>query len=490
MAQRDQKQKRGRKGIGETSQSFYINIAILLTLNLLIKPIYILGIDAQVQNSLGENVYGLFFTLLSFGMLFQIILDPGILNYNNQLISKNTKDVSALFSSIAGSKILLIVVFLGIISLFGIPFGYTQNHLPVLFGVSLILILTSFLNYLRSHFSALGRYKYEGLFSGLDKFLMILIIGYFLYVRDEMTLEIFILGQIGALLTSCFVFVLFLKQLFELRIKFSIKETVELVRKTLPYALVLLLMTIYTRVDSIMLDQLVDDDNYSVGLYATGYRLLDAANMIGILFAMLMLPMFSKLINERSQLLPLVESITRLLFVICTIITSLCWVYSEDIIDLIYKNTTPQHYKVFKYLMVGFWAMCMSNIYGCLFLAKGTLNKINMLFVVGIVINLLLNFYWIPQEQSFGAVKATIITQFFVFLGQFLLAHKSFHFQFSIKKAVFYLFIVGLIFGLIYLFDQYISWYWLIEALLISFLAIGLSFLCGFLRSPLEWRKG
>ena len=179
---------------GENSLSFYKNIAILLFLNLLIKPIYILGIDAQVQNSLGESTYGIFYTLFSFCMLFQIILDPGILNYNNQLISKNTDDVSVLFSKIAGAKALLVLAFLTAISLAGLILGYTQTFYTTLIGVASILILNSFIIYLRSHFSALGRYKYESILSGLDKFLMIVIIGYFLYVRKEMTLNIFIIG--------------------------------------------------------------------------------------------------------------------------------------------------------------------------------------------------------------------------------------------------------------------------------------------------------
>ena len=280
-----------------------------------------------------------------------------------------------------------------------------------------------------------------------------------------------------------------LRRLFVLKLNFSFGGTLQLVKQTIPYALVLLLMTIYTRVDSIMLDQLIDDQKYSVGVYATGYRLLDAANMIGILFAILMLPMFSKLISQRNKLLDLAESITRLLFIICTLISALCWYYSKEIIDLIYTNTTLMHYDVFKYLMLGFWAMCMSNIYGCLFLAKGTLNKINLLFVFGILINLMLNFYWIPKELSFGAVKATLVTQFFVFIGQFLLAHRAFQFRLTLRKFFLYITVFVAVLAIIIVFNQYISWYWLIEALFISFLTLGLSFLCGFLRFPFELRK-
>lgn len=484
LAKKEENSTKHSQETGATSSSFYRNIAILLVLNLLIKPIYILGIDAQVQNSLGESTYGLFFTFFSFCMLFQIILDPGILNYNNQLISKDVKNVSNHFASIAGSKIILVFAFVCIVSIIGLFLGYTQAQYGVLLGVAFVLILNSFLSYLRSHFSALGKYKYESLLSGLDKTLMIIIIGYFLYVRNHISLTIFIAGQISALVISCAVFIVLLCRFFKMRLHFSIKDTIGLVKKTFPYALVLLLMTLYTRLDSVMLDQLVDDEQYSVGVYATGYRLLDAANMIGILFALLMLPMFSKLIEQRDKLLDLAETITKLLFVTCSLITLISWFYAEDIINLIYINTTPMHYQVFKYLMIGFWAMCMANIHGCLFLAKGTLTSINLLFVTGILINLSLNIIWIPEDLAFGAVKATVITQFFVFLGQFYLAHRTFNFRFSFVKLLQFLAVLLGFNALFWSFETYISLYWIIEVLLISFLAFGLSFLCGFLRLP------
>lgn len=450
---------------------------------------YILGIDAQVQNALGENVYGLFFTLFTFSMLFQIVLDPGILNYNSQLVSKNTKDISKIFAKIAGSKIILILSFLLAVQVGGLLVGFPTSYFPILYGVSTILILNSFLIYLRSHFSALGHYKYEGLFSGLDKLLMILIIGYFLYVKEHITLNIFILSQIVALIISCFIFLLMLRRFFKMRIQFSFSETKSLIKSTAPYALVLLLMTLYTRLDGLMLERLLDDDAYSAGVYATGFRLLDAANMIGILFAMLMLPMFSKLIDKKDELNSLVSDITKVLFLICTLITLTSWFYAEPIIDFIYTNSTEMHYDVFKYLMIGFWAMCISNIYGCLFLAKGQLKTINWLFFGGIIINVSLNFLWIPKDLAFGAVKATIFTQLFVFVGQFLLATKIFQFKHTIQKSLAYLLVLSALIAIFYGFERYISWHWLIEMLFISFLALVLSFLCGFLRFPIEFRK-
>ena len=67
-------------------KKFVTNLALLLFLNLLIKPFWILGIDRSVQNSVGAADYGMYFALFNFSFLLNIILDFGITNFNNKNI--------------------------------------------------------------------------------------------------------------------------------------------------------------------------------------------------------------------------------------------------------------------------------------------------------------------------------------------------------------------------------------------------------------------
>ena len=472
------------------NKAFARNIALLLVVNLIIKPIYIIGIDAQVQNMLGENQYGLYFGLFNFCMLFQIILDPGILNYNSQLVSKNTGDVENIFKQIFGSKIILVFLYAVAVLLGSLLMGFPGTYYQYFPGILMILILNSFLLYLRTHFAALGRYHYEGWFSGLDKFLMILILGYFLYVKKEISIHGFINAQIVALVLSCLVFVISLKGMFRMGISISLSGTKALVRKTLPYALVLLLMTMYTRIDGVMLERLLDDEAYSAGLYARSFRLLDAANMIGILFASLMLPMFSKLIDKKDKLISLVEEVSKPLFLICLMVCFVSWFYGEEIFDVIYINNTEQHYRVFRYLMLGFFAMGMANIFGCLFLASEDLKSINILFTVGIILNVSANVLLIPEQQAFGAVIATLVTQFFVFAGLIILAFRKFTLRFSGRTVMGQAILLISAYFVFSIVSKSLGWPWALELVLISFLMLVLAFLCGFLRYSFVFDRG
>lgn len=468
---------------------FVRNIGLLLAVNLLIKPLYILVIDAQVQNRLGESIYGSFFGVLNFCMLFQIVLDPGILNYNSQLVSKEPEKAAQHFSNIAGSKLLLALVYIGLVTVFFVVVGFPGRYYPILGGVLGILIFSSFSQYLRSHFAALGKYSYEAWFSGLDKMLMVLIIGYMLYVLDRISIELFIYGQLTALILSCVVFVILLGRQFSLSLRFSYRNIRALVKKSFPYALVLLLMTIYTRIDGVMLERMLPDNAYSAGLYARGFRLLDGANMIGIMFASLMLPMFSKLMHKKAELKSLTEDVSKLLFVISFAISLICWFYRKEIFDLIYTQNTAEHYRVFGILMIGFFAMAMSNIFGCLFLAAEELRAINRLFVVGIVINILLNYILIPHYGAEGAALTTLATQVFVFAGQFILAVRYFSIRYSRNTMAGVLIISFFSILIARLVRANLEWMWYIEILLISFLMALLAFLCGFLRFDLWSRR-
>jgi len=56
-------------------RAFASNLVLLLGINFLIKPLYIFGIDREVQNAVGPEQYGLFFALLNLTYLFQIVND-------------------------------------------------------------------------------------------------------------------------------------------------------------------------------------------------------------------------------------------------------------------------------------------------------------------------------------------------------------------------------------------------------------------------------
>ena len=63
---------------------FFSNLILMVLLNLLVKPIALFGIDATVQNRVGPESYGLYFSLLNLSVIFNTLLDLGINNFTTK----------------------------------------------------------------------------------------------------------------------------------------------------------------------------------------------------------------------------------------------------------------------------------------------------------------------------------------------------------------------------------------------------------------------
>ena len=82
-------------------KKFLSNLILVLLLNVVIKPFYIIGIDAEIlkiteQDSPGS--YGTYFSLLSLSFIFNIILDMGVNNFNTRNIAQNNQLLQKHFS--------------------------------------------------------------------------------------------------------------------------------------------------------------------------------------------------------------------------------------------------------------------------------------------------------------------------------------------------------------------------------------------------------
>ena len=62
---------------------FYSSLGLLIILNVIIKPLWIFGIDRQVQNLVGTAVYGNFFSLFNFSIVFSCFLFVYLAHLNN-----------------------------------------------------------------------------------------------------------------------------------------------------------------------------------------------------------------------------------------------------------------------------------------------------------------------------------------------------------------------------------------------------------------------
>jgi len=419
-------------------REFLLNILFLVAINLLIKPFFIFGIDLEVQNRLPEGDYGLYFTLLNFTYLFQILNDFGIQNFNNRHVSQHPVLLPKYFPNLLFIKFVLSVLYICIALLAAwVAAGYGRRELPLLGILLFNQVLAQGILFLRSSISGLGHYRLDSVLSSLDKLLMLFSCGVLLWGLPAgcLSAETFALAQTLALGLTVLVVAIVLRRKANLRIRPSWLRNwrsgrpavLALFRKSYPYALVILLMTAYTRLDAVLLERLLPGGRQHADVYAGAYRLLDAANMLGYLFATLLLPMFARMLSRGMDVRPLVSVGFRLIWIGSVTLAAVVFFTRTELIQLM----MPERASAYRADVLGllFWAfvpVCTIYIFSTLLTADERLGAMNRIFVAGIVLDVLLNVLLIPRYQALGAAAATLGTQMFVAFGMMTLCLRYF----------------------------------------------------------------
>ncbi len=469
-------------------RKFITNLAFLLFLNLLIKPFWILGIDRAVQNTVGAESYGLYAALFNFSFLFNILLDVGITNFNNRNIAQHNHLLNKHLSGIIFLRMMLSIVYFVVSISIALLLGYKGSQLWML-GVMLInQALISFILYLRSNIAGLQLFKTDSIISVLDRLIMIAICGVLLWgnvMHTPFKIEWFIWAQTSAYVISAIItFILVASKAKLNRLSWNPQFFMVILKQSYPYAILILLMTFYNRIDSVMLERLLPNGAEQAGVYAQAYRLLDASNMIAYLFSGLLLPMFSHMIKKKQSLFELVELSFSLIAVPAMIVMSLCFFNSNEIMTLLYHQHVEQSALVFKMIMSCFLAISSVYIFGTLLTANGNLKYLNIVATSGMLLNIGLNLYLIPRFQAKGAAFSSLITQYITAGLQIILAHFVFKLDFQWKLALRYLLFLSLCLATFYYLHQS-STHWITSILIGGIACVGLS-LALFLIKPRE----
>ncbi len=467
-------------------RKFITNLAILLFLNLLIKPFWVLGIEPYLQYKLGNETYGEYFVLFNFSFLLNILLDFGITNFNNKNIAQNNHLLAKHFTGLFLLKILLGVIYIGVTIAIGLMVGYSSRYLKLLFLLGVNQFLISMIQYLRSNLLGLHFFKTDSLISILDRLIMISFCGVLLWTSFtgiQMNIMVFVYTQTGAyLLTAILAFLVVLGKTESFSISWNWPFWVMILKKSFPYAIMVLLMTFYNRLDAVMIERLLPNKNNYVfflmekvkhmpyvkypqvqhiiahaeeslnmsgaaqaGVYAKGFRLLEAANMIPLLFALQLLPIFSRMIKFNEKIENLVKLSFTLIITPAIIASAVSYFYRDYLVSSINHGVTDST-TVFSILMCCFVAISTTYIFSTLLTANGNLKQLNTMAVIGICLNFILNIILIPHYKAMGAAVSSLVTQFFTAGMWVYLSYKIFKFRKNYRLIVIlFLFLSGII---------------------------------------------
>ncbi len=414
----------------------------ILLLNLLIKPFWILGIETGVQNAVGPEEYGFYFTIFNLAYIFNILLDLGVTNFNTRNIAQHPKLIDKHLPGMLGIKIALLGLYLAVTFTVGLLSGYGSRQFHLLAVLSFNQFLNSLILYLRSNFEGLMLFKWDSGISILDRVVMIAICSLLLWgPHGGITVEWFAYAQtiayLATALTALVVLTLRIRKehnaRFTLRrLHVSLPFSIVILRKSFPFALLVLLMASYNRIDPLLLGWLHPHGTYQAGIYAGAFRLLDALTMVAYLVSAVLLPVFSRMTAEGdSQLGPTTSMVTSLMVVFSFTAAATFSFRSGLFMELFYHSqdaaVVDDYARVFRILVWGIVPIGMTYVFGTLLTAAGRLRQLNTLAATTLVINIVVNFIAIPRHGAVGSAWAAVIAQTFMAAAQIVVAIRLLH---------------------------------------------------------------
>lgn len=426
----------------------------------------------KVQGELGEE-YGTYFALLNLSAILNIALDFGIGNFNNRKVAANPGRYSNYFQNISIIRLFLALGYTVLLQLIGLLLGYDNQELYLLFILGVCQVFLSSLLYIRSNFTAFGKFKLDSLFSVLDRVLMIGGVVYLMYYSSgvDVNIENFVFVQFygyGISLVLGITALVFIEKTPYPKLNKRFAKV--LIRKSAPYALIVILMAAYHYSDSIMIERMLEDGKYQNALYAQSFRVLMALNNYAYLFAVLLLPMFSKMLSKKESIQSLIGVSSSLLIYGVSAISILLFYFAKDVITACYgdfgdasvfineklnligvlnNQEINDSVEIFTILILGIIPMSVNYCFGTLITASGNMKLLNKVASISLILNVILNFILIPRFGAFGAAVSSVSTQMVSGVVQVLFAINMFKLKIKYKSLIrFILGVLVFVFGL------------------------------------------
>lgn len=430
-------------------RKFILNLILIIAVNLLIKPLYIFGVEINVQNTIGSIDYGMYYALFNLSYILSFILDPGITNFNNRHIAQNQHLLDKSFSNIIITKILLSIIFIASILLYGIVSSLNYIEWQIISLLIFGQIFNSFTLYNRSNIAGLHLFKTDTLVSITDKLLMILFCApYFIFdsLDGSMNVNTFVLFQTVSFgITAILSFFIVKQRTTQFQLRFNVNKIIIILKESYPYALLTLLMLVYSKVDTVLLKELNLNGNKEVGSYAAAYRIIDAMNMIAVLFAGLLYPLFSKSIKDKVDVSKLINTSFSILVLPAIIVTITLYIYANNIMNLLYHENTTYSSSLFRSLLISFIFICNSYIFGTFLTAKGEIRTLNKIALSATIINIGLNVIFIPELGASASCLIALLTFGIVTILQTLMSLRHLKINVSLKKVIAFLFWLAIV---------------------------------------------
>jgi O-antigen/teichoic acid export membrane protein len=472
---------------------FYSSLLLLVLLNAVIKPLWIFAIDRQVQNVVGIELYGTYFSLFNLSVVFSFLADWGFTSFFNRQLAARDKDVLDQPGNFLLLKLIFSVLYAGVVCLAAWFSGV--ERWDILIYVILIQVFASLFVFLRAIITAHQWFQADAWLSIMDKTLMIVFCGTLLYypaIAGSITIERFLLLQVACLAVAAIAaFAYLVKKSVPFFIHKKWFPGKQVFRQVLPFGIIVLVMAVHAKIDAFLLERINTNGAYEAGIYATAYRLLDAANMLGYLVSAFTLPYIARRWSEQAEIGTVVLRFRHFSMMFSAGLIAIAVFLATWIQQLLYHHGDAYASEVLQWCIPSVVGYALVQVYGTALTATGRIVDFCYINLVAVGINLALNFLLIPAWGAKGCCIAALCSQLFAGIATMLYANQKLHTGLHFRSLLIYIFTGALLSAFFYTCRDWpiAKWLLIIVAMMITMGIMIATKLAGLSVVANYWRK-
>ena len=415
-------------------KSYFKNFSWMMVDNLL-KLIFGLTISIYLTRFLGPKDYG----LLSYALSLTGILSPfatlGIDAILLRDVIKNKKQQKILLHTAKILKFISAVV-LSIIVILFIYFFKNDSILISIIGILMVGIIIDSLNVYKEYIVAVNKMR----FIAYASIISIIISNFFKVGLMLVGANVvwFGLAIFSAQLSNVLSLRHYYTQISELQKKyFSKKIAINLLKDSWP-----LIFTSFAGIIFVYADQLIIEyfyDYEKVGIYASAVRLVLFFTVIPSVISNMIYPKVIEIYENNTKIL-FKEKMVRLYFFyfLFALFLILIFVLFGDLIILtLYGNIFIEAAIILKIYSISFVFVFFNPINNKLLMIENLQKLMLIRNLIGLVVNLVLNFILIPKLGITGAAISTVFSQLAILLSYYFDTRTKYIFTIQIKSFIY-----------------------------------------------------
>jgi len=268
-------------------------------------------------------------------------------------------------------------------------------------------------------FNSLEKMEYEALLKFVNKFL-ILLIGMALLLSGYKIKGVLVGLNFAYFLSISLGVYLVIKNVSNIKLKISISFWRAIVKQSIPLALTSVFVILFFRIDIVMLSWLGRPDS-EIGWYSASIRLIDIIGVVPFLIMGGIFPVLSDLFkNDKNSFFSLYKKTFRALLIMGMTVGVGGYLLSKYVIFILYGKEFLKTISVFKIHLGLVPFIYLNYLFSNVLTSMERQKRVAINTGLCVPMNILLNLFLIPKYNYLGAGIATLITQIFLFVVNFM----------------------------------------------------------------------